>query len=598
MGIRTKLFLATLALVSVVIGGTGIYLEKQLGGLFQRQLQRELVRHASLAHEALNNLADGTNPAALTAATSRLTGAGDVEFTVIDRSGRVLAASGRGPDQVAEQAAKFGNTLAQPEIRAALATGRGTARRQSTRTHVDTLFGAVASRDQTPIVRAAMPASVIGEAIHGLRMSLVLASLGGLLIAGLISALTSHFAARTLQTLVDQARALAQGKGGPIDISSKDELGRLGQSVNRLAQELQHTVIALSNERDRLNTILQEMNEAVIALDSKLQVDSANPAAVRLLSLPEQPHGIRLLEMVRIPALLDLATTALEGECQAEFSVSRDSRREVLGRGRPLHSSGGAVLVLHDVTDARRIENIRRDLVANVSHELRTPVSIIRANSETLLDGALDHPQRARKFVTAIERNSVRLSSLIADLLDLSRIEAGQFHIDPEELEAHELMEELRLSFGTRAGERNIRVHNRITPELSLHADRKAMEQVLLNLVDNALKYSFEGSSVTVSSVDQGPFVRIEVRDDGPGIDEHHRKRIFERFYRVDPGRSRELGGTGLGLSIVKHLVSLMGGQVGVEPNDPRGSCFWFTCRRSLSSRPSGLRPPKTERLS
>lgn len=588
MGVRTKLFLATLALVGFVVASTGAYLEQQLSHLIELQMQRELIRHAALAHEALNNLPDQRDPAALAAATGRLGKAGSVRFTVIDRDGRVMADTGRSPQTLSH----LDNMLDQPDVRQALITGRGTTRRHSRLSGQELLYATVAAKDQSPLVRAAMPFSIVREAISSLRLLLGLASIGGLVIAGLIGALISHLATRTLQSLVEQARALSLGHRKPVHIASKDELGTLGQSLNRITQELESTLVELSNERDRLNTILQEMNEAVIALSAELRVESANPAAVDLLSLPKSHIGQRLLEVVRIPALVDLATAALDHECQAEFSVSRDARREVLGRGRPLETTGGAMLVLHDVTDARRIENIRRDLVANVSHELRTPVSIIRANSETLLDGAIEQQALARKFVTAIERNSVRLSSLIDDLLDLSRIEAGQYPMEVEEIVPFELMEELRLSFGLRAEQRNIQVDNRIHPELTLRGDRKAMEQVLLNLVDNAFKYSFDKSSISIQSVDQGPWARIEVRDDGPGIDEHHRKRIFERFYRVDPGRSRELGGTGLGLAIVKHLVSLMGGQVGVEPNNPRGTCFWFTCRQTVESRPV----PRTQR--
>lgn len=591
MGVRAKLFLVSITLVAVVVLGTGTYLERGLRELFTGQLEQELLRHARMTQESLDTLAQKGNPNDLTRLTTSLGATTGVRITTIAPDGTVLADSQRPPDE--NSLAGRTNLARRPEVAAAMRHGQGLAKRTSEITHKDTLYAAVAGSDGKPLVRAAMPLSMVEEALDRLRFLMSLAAGGGLLLAVLISALTAHFATRALQTLVDQARAVAQGESKHVRVSSRDELGTLGQSLNRLAKELRATVVELVNERDRLGTILEGMHEGVLALNDRLEVESANPAAITLLSLSKPHAGQRLVEATRIPTLLDLAERALRDESRAEFSVgSGPNRREVLGHGKPLKSSGGAVVVLHDVTEARRIESIRRDLVANVSHELRTPVSIIRANSETLLAGALTHTERARKFVDAIERNSVRLSSLITDLLDLSRIEADRYHLEPEPLYPQEVMEELRISFDDKAKGRSITVHNHFTPELQLFEDRQAFEQVLLNLIDNAVKYSFEGGTVVVQGVEEGEQVRVEVRDDGPGIDSHHRNRIFERFYRIDPGRSRDLGGTGLGLSIVKHLVALCGGQVGVEPNQPRGTCFWFTTKRDVPEDEERSLPP------
>jgi two-component system phosphate regulon sensor histidine kinase PhoR len=244
--------------------------------------------------------------------------------------------------------------------------------------------------------------------------------------------------------------------------------------------------------------------------------------------------------------------------------------------GTHLRAGEGRVVVLQDVTELRRLETVRQDFVANVSHELRTPVSVIRANAETLLAGALSDPERARQFVEALHRSSERLSALIADLLDISRIDSGEMHIDLQPLAVAPLVRAAIENLGAAAGQKGLDLTADLPDELAARVDERALTQVLVNLLDNALKYTPAGGYIEIRGTSTADGVRIEVRDDGPGIEARLRERIFERFYRVDRGRSREMGGTGLGLSIVKNLVEAMGGRVGVEPNRPRGSVFWI----------------------
>jgi two-component system phosphate regulon sensor histidine kinase PhoR len=233
-------------------------------------------------------------------------------------------------------------------------------------------------------------------------------------------------------------------------------------------------------------------------------------------------------------------------------------------------------VVLDDVTEVRRLERVRKDFVANVSHELRTPISVIKANAETLLEGALDDPAAARRFVEGLYRHAERLGRLVGDLLDISRLESGRREMAVEPVALAEVADEVVESLRGEAEAKGVTITSSLPESLELNADAKALEQVFFNLIDNAIKYSPTGSRVELAAVPESTAVRVEVRDDGPGVDPKHRERIFERFYRVDPGRSREMGGTGLGLSIVKHLVEAMGGELGLEPRRPRGSVFWF----------------------
>jgi len=240
-------------------------------------------------------------------------------------------------------------------------------------------------------------------------------------------------------------------------------------------------------------------------------------------------------------------------------------------------------LLLEDVTAVRRLESVRRDFVANVSHELRTPVAVIRANAETLLAGAKNDPVMSTKLIDGLHRNAERLARILADLLDLSRLDAGQYRMELAPTSVRTVTEQSLTAVEPQAQARKINVLVAIPERLSVKADAKALDQILVNLIDNGVKYTQAEGHVWVEAKELGDAIRIEVRDDGPGISDKHRARVFERFYRADPSRSREAGGTGLGLSIVKHLVESMGGEVGVEPNAPRGSIFWLQLPRATT---------------
>jgi len=234
----------------------------------------------------------------------------------------------------------------------------------------------------------------------------------------------------------------------------------------------------------------------------------------------------------------------------------------------------------------RRLETVRRDFVANVSHELRTPVAVIRANAETLLAGAKNDPAMATRLIDGLHRNAERLARILADLLDLSRLDAGQYRLDIAQVPVRSVTEQSLTAVETQAQKRKVEIRVDIPDAIAVKADPKALDQILVNLIDNGVKYTQAEGHVWVMAREHGDdAVRIEVRDDGPGIADKHRARVFERFYRADPSRSREAGGTGLGLSIVKHLVESMGGEVGVEPNAPRGSIFWLQLPRATSAR-------------
>ena len=577
LGVRGRLFVVSVALILVVGLTSGAYLENQLRRLLVARIEAELHRHALTGRELFRSLPDSSTPATVDPLADRLGQAASTRVTVIAQDGTVLGDSAL----TVEQVRRLDNHGSRPEVVAALANGRGVARRFSAALRTDMLYVAVplARADGLAVVRTATPLNEIEPVVNQLRLLLGVAGLLGLAIAVFMSGLASHFLSRTLRSLVQRASAMAAGaRQQRIAVATTDEIGGLAGSLNRMAEDLEQAVTTLATERDRFAAVLEGLADAILALDAEQRIILVNRAALTLLDLTEPPLGRTLLETIRVPVLHDLVAQAQGGTPAAtEFDLPTATTRRVLASATPQPATGGSVIVLRDVTELRRLETIRRDFVTNVSHELRTPVSVIRANAETLLISALENEAETREFLEALLRQADRLARIVADLLELAQIEADQYqlHLEPVLIapavqRALEVVDQDRKAKG-------LSLDLAVAPDLSAQADANALDQIILNLLDNAVKYMSAGGHLSIRGCVQPGHVRIEVADDGPGIAPHHRDRIFERFYRVDTGRSREQGGTGLGLAIVKHLVLAMHGDVGMEAATPRGSIFWVT---------------------
>ena len=338
----------------------------------------------------------------------------------------------------------------------------------------------------------------------------------------------------------------------------------------------------LAEERHRSGIVLQAVREGLLSVDRKRRLTLINPACRELLGIGPEDLGRKLHKIVPIPELRALMKTAKkEGSATGDVALTAtaDDGHEST-RILKIHISSeddsGLVLTVHDMTRVRRLETIRRDFVANVSHELRTPISIVQASTEALQDGALEQPQYAAMFLDAILRNAQRLNLLVQDILKLSRIEAGQNILDLEPVSVSEVVSDVIQILYTRSTERNHVIISTVESQDVVIADAGSLEQILVNLLDNAMKYTPPDTRIRVSTLsNDAERIRIMVADNGPGIAEEHRSRLFERFYRVDAGRSRSEGGTGLGLAIVKHLAESLNGSVGFESNTPSGSIFW-----------------------
>jgi len=402
--------------------------------------------------------------------------------------------------------------------------------------------------------------------------------------AALLALFTAILVSRSLSLRVRRLKLLAENfpggatKDRPIE-ESTDELGTLERSLAGVAIELQRLLDSLRYESARREAILSGMAEGVLAVDHELRVTFCNKAFLKAIDFRGAHFEDRfLLELVRDPGLHEVLRSVLStGDTQKlRFKLSAANARTFEVQATPLEmpSGRGAIAILHDIADLERLEQVRKDFVANVSHELRTPLAGIIGYADTLLDGALEDLQNNRNFVEIIRSNAVRLSNIAADLLILSELESGSDAREPDVISVRGVLDSAVATVDSEARARDVQLIRENVENVFVSGSRLRLEQALLNLMANAIKFNRTGGEVRVSARESDSQVAIQIADTGVGIPSQDLPRIFERFYRVDKARSREVGGTGLGLSIVKHVVERMNGQVKVESQLGRGSTF------------------------
>ncbi|MBX7097091.1 MAG: PAS domain-containing protein [Myxococcaceae bacterium] len=586
LGIRAQLFLVSLGLIACSVLAADLWLSTALDADLVERVRGELLQRLALVEHDASALEAPLLPGeAWSALAHELAVRGGDRVTFIARDGRVLGDSELSVDEVAE----VERHADRPELIEALATGTGSSTRFSNTLKRRMMYVATGLHRGGAVVgtvRLAKPLTEVDEAIARLRRLVYLGSALALGLAVLLSTLASHWMSRRARALTAVARRMADGElTARTRAEGSDELAALGQSLDQLAQGLEQALGSLRADRDLMGRVLQGMREGILLVDRQGRVALANGALREMLLLGAEAVGRPLLEVIRHAELKQLLDQAHAGAAPSavELELGELKPRRLLAHASALGGEPGGVLaVFVDVTQLRRLETLRKDFVANVSHELRTPVASVRSAAETLRRVLDTQPEAAPEFVEMIERNAERLQQLIDDLLDLSRIESKEFKLSPEPLELAAVVRHTLSVHRERADARRMRLTAEVPADLPrLTADRRGLEQVLSNLVENAVKYAGEGGSVVVRGQADGASVRIAVQDSGPGIEQRHLQRIFERFYRVDPGRSRDLGGTGLGLSIVKHLVEAMGGSVTVESTLGRGTTFEVSLPRA-----------------
>jgi two-component system phosphate regulon sensor histidine kinase PhoR len=503
-----------------------------------------------------------------------------MRVTVVDPTGRVVADSSLSGAALAH----VENHGDRAEIRTALQAGTGSAQRHSTTIDQDLLYTAVSIRSQGRLLgaaRVALSLDAVEQQVASLRRAVAVALGLAFLITAVLSALLAAPLAGPLRDMMEAARRFGTGDlTTRIPVRRTDELGELAGLLNHALAQLQSRFAEGARDRARMQAILAAMDDGVMAVDHDGRVVLANDS-LRRLTGGSDPVGRPYVEVLRQRAVGDVVERVLRTGRRAvldDVGLRPAGRLYAVGavafpgvEGAPQ----GAVVTFHDVTERRRLERIRRDFVANASHELRTPLTSIRGFVEALQDGAVADPQTGPRFLDKIRVHADRMANLVDDLLELSRIESGESPPLREEVVLPEIVEEVVSSLAESARRKAIELGWRDEGAAPLHSDGERVRRILLNLVDNAVKYTPEGGhvQVRVAAMDGGGAL-VEVQDDGPGIAPEHLPRLFERFYRVDKARSREIGGTGLGLAIVRHLAEGMGASVSVSSEVGRGTRF------------------------
>jgi two-component system phosphate regulon sensor histidine kinase PhoR len=573
MSFRARLFLAALAaaLIALVVAGT-LFTQSMTARTNQR-IHEVLVADAQMGAELLSRSAGLTTPEQLDGEADRIGRILGARVTFIAPDGTVVGDS----SEALAGLARMENHAARPEIVDARQTGLGTASRRSATFGVDMLYVAVpVQHPAVGFVRVALP---LGDVRQQLR-SVVNVTLVALIIAlagatGLAWRLSGQIG-RRVRTIADVARRYRTGDLTPSRLDfGDDELGTLARALDDAVQELARRLVELARDRARMEAILAGMIEGVIVVDPQGRVQLANEAARRMLKLDDLILGRHYLEAVRHPAISELLGAALAGRSPDALQLTppRDPSRTIMARAAGATATDGmhgAVLVLHDITELRRADQIRRDFVANVSHELRTPLTAIRGYVEALAEGDADAEEQHR-FLDIITRHTLRMERLVKDLLRLARLEAGQETLDLAPCDARALAQSVAGDLASAIEQRGQRVEIEVAPGAeTIPGDPAKLHDALRNLVANATTYAPEGTAIRITAERDADRILLSVSDQGPGIPDEDRARIFERFYRVDKSRARDPGGTGLGLAIVKHLITLHGGEVRVE-NRPEG---------------------------
>lgn len=532
-----------------------------------------------IARLVLPALVQGADPRAIDALVDSASRDLHARVTIVTPDGRVLADSAAS----GEALAALENHGDRPEVQEALRTGRGTSVRHSATMEDDLMYSAVAIRDGGRVLgvaRVALSQRGVREQARYLAGAVVVALVLAFVITALLSVLFSPSLAGPLKSVMEAARQFAAGNlDARSTVSRRDEVGELARILNRSADQLQERITEIARDRARIDAILSAMEDGVLAVDHQGVVLLANQALRASLGLRD-PLGHPYVEAVRQREVGQVLEHVLKtGERKVLEAELHHLRRVYALTGVPFPGAEGtphgAVLTFHDVTERRRLDQVRRDFVANASHELRTPLTSIRGFVEALEDGAAADPPTAVRFLGKIHTHADRMGALVEDLLELSRLESGERPSVREPVDVAEVAEDVAASFAEMAARKGLTLEHRHRPAPTVTSDGDRLRRIIENLVENAIKYTPAGGSVRIESgARDGGAAQVTVSDDGPGIAPEHLPRIFERFYRVDKARSRELGGTGLGLSIVKHLAESIGASVGVSSDVGRGTRF------------------------
>ena len=569
-----RIFTKLLIFFLLVIAATTVTLDFTVRTAWERSLYATIEQNLSQKVLMFANRVQSSSPERYAAIAKEAEQASGARATIIRANGQVLADSEANPPEMENHASR-------PEFQAALRGKMGENSRTSHTVGIDFLYVAAPIPDGA--VRLAYPLSAIKDVNRQVRMNLLKSSALAVLVALVLAMIASRSISHRLRAIMYFSERIAAG-----DLSariaadgSSDEIGIVAAALDRTARRLEQSFHEVETSRKELETVLNSMQEGVIATSADGRVVWANRKMQQLL-----PSGVRigspLVETLRDPDLLRAVEVAGKNRSAHTERVSWASAGRSFSVTAAPMPGGGVVAVMYDLSEIERLEKTRRDFIANVSHELRTPLTSIQGYTETLLDGMASDQKMAEEFLEIIRKNAARMSRLTEDLMTLARVESGEQSFRFEAISAMDLLRDADQTLREIAKSRGIELRVVESVEDKVQADRDAIHQVFVNLVDNAIKYAPGGTEVQLGARMKDGQVEFFVRDFGTGIPSEHLARLFERFYRVDKARSRESGGTGLGLAIVKHIVKKHGGSVAAQSEVNRGSEFTFSLPLAL----------------
>lgn len=580
---KLKLIFSYIFVILLSFGLITFFLDKNLEKNSLRNIENSLINQAYLVENQITaEYLKKEDIAHMEPLIATLSGKIKCRITVINNLGKVLADSEKSQKEISE----LENHFYRPEVKKALVDGVGIDTRYSSTLKIDMLYVALPIKENKEIigvVRLALPLQNVEKTLSEIRKTILLGLIFAIALAFVLGSIIAAQTIRPVNRMIQVSRKFSEGDfSRRVLQTSKDEIGELATTLNKMAQGLEDKVKEIKAQNQKLATVFNSMIEGIIVVDKSSRIVSVNPTIEKIFNVSiGEVEGKIFLEAIRNNNISEVISSVLKNgrPLSAQISLILPVRKIFEVNAAPIcddNTVNGCLVVIHDITEIRKLETIRSDFVANVSHELKTPLTSIKGFVDTLLDGALEDKENNRNFLKIIQDHAGRLDSLINDLLSLSHLESKEIVLNKKKFDLKQQLEEVILGFKSQLKKMNVEIKNDLPVSIMVDVDKDRIEQVFTNLIDNAIKFNKEKGFIRIYAQELNGKIKVFVEDSGIGIPEKDIPRIFERFYRVDKARSRELGGTGLGLSIVKHIIELHNGSVGVESTEGFGSKFWF----------------------
>ena len=581
MGIRTRIFLIIFCLLSLSISITYIVAERDLVNTLKSQVVNELENQANLLVSSVDTLNKFKSIKEADNIANQLAIASNSRVTFIKNNGDVIGDSALSFQEVST----IDNHANRAEVVKALKSRTGWSSRYSNTLGKDLIYFAIQDNEipNPNIIRIAVPLNYLENIKDTLGLSLILLFLAVFIVSIIASGVAANYLYSNIQDLANVASSISKGKSLKDDIKllpvqRVDEFGSVARSISQLSENLKDQIKIIAKQRDQFGLVLDDLGEGIIVTDKKGKVVFTNEQASIILNTNNLLNeNIKNFDIPALNYLFKRVKNKKRADIEFEINIDRRTTNWVLGSMNQSKTTGQFILVLHDITQLRQLNAMRRDFISNLSHELRTPVSVIRANSETLLDGALENIKDAKIFSKAILHNAERLSSMVSDLIDLSRIDYGDLKFNITTIDLTHFISSFISSMESVTKKKSINLVYKPNHSSLIRADSQALERVMNNLVDNAFKYSPKESFIEISTSQTNEYIKVIVSDSGAGISKTDQVYIFDRFYRTASARASDNQGSGLGLAIVKNLINNLNGEVGVSNRSEGGTNFWFT---------------------